>query len=327
MSKTTIFFMIIIFSLQLLGVEKIKIKQTNRMDFLEKIEAHNVFPVGTIQVDIDESNNFYLLNSKYGDIWKIDQSTGKLLKKISNFGQGPGELNIPISFRVKNGIIFVSDFGFGGIKIFDLEGKLINEFRTHPAVGWLDVTDKNEIYVREADKDATPIIAIYDINGNRIKTFVRFRVGGKGDKIAHVENKFNEFRVVQHGNVVVLFRLKALLQKYGHDGNLLWERKIENELVDKYASKQKPRYGIEGTVHFKIYVSGFNVDNKGMILVGQVGGACLFNSNGELIKLVSIEGDTSLSRFTFFGNDKKLINIHAGGKVIDIYENIITGGD
>jgi len=50
-------------------------------------------------MDVDNDGNIYILDGKEKKI-KVFDSAGKFVKKFGEEGQGPGELNLPVSLQV-----------------------------------------------------------------------------------------------------------------------------------------------------------------------------------------------------------------------------------
>lgn len=326
--KQTVFIFLAIFLLASLvfpeEIEEIVLKESESIDFLKKMDQQGVFVKFIAYLDIDDENNFYFLDNPLCTVFRIDGKTGKLLNTISSPGQGPAELDIPRSIRVMNKMVFIPDGGFGGVKIFSTDGKLIKEFRTGPGIGWLDVNKKNEIYVREADTDGTPIMSIYNMEGKKIRNLIRMPVKDMNDRIEYIFNREFMFKLDSKENPVVLFDKKNILRKYNTNGELLWEKKVANKIIDSFPHK-KPSYGTGGTVHGSSSLFNLALDKDDNIIVGHVGGAMVFDKNGEPISLIKTEPQNNMHGLRVFNNDKSLLCIVVGGMKINIF-NYKKGG-
>lgn len=306
------------------AVEEIVLKESESIDFLEKMEQHEVFLKFISDLDIDEDNNFYFLAHEVGTVFRIDGKTGKLLNTISSPGQGPAELNIPRSIRVMNKMVFIPDTGFGGVKIFSIDGKLINEFRTEHSIGWLDVNKRNEIFVREADTDGTPIVSVYNMKGERIRKLIRMQVKDINNKMEYIFTREFIFRLDNKENLLVLFTEKKIIRKYTANGDLVWEKKVDNKIIDSYPHK-KPRYGQGGVVYSSVSVFYLDIDKDENTIVGHVGGAMVFNKDGEFIRLIKTEPPLNMDEFKLFNNDENILHLIVGGMKIHIL-NYKKGG-
>jgi DNA-binding beta-propeller fold protein YncE len=302
-------------------IDKIILKESNTIDFLEKMDKNDVFVKFVEFVDVDDKNIFYFLDTGLCTILKLDSDTGKLIKFISSRGQGSGELDIPIAMKVTNNMIFVADFGFGGVKIFSTEGDLLKEFKTGLHIGWLDVNKRNEIFVREAETDSMPVISIYNMDGKKIRKFLRFPIKNRSDRIAFILNREFIFRLDSKENIIVLFHKKNIIRKYNKKGDMLWERKIENEILQKHSNPRKPRLGKGSSVYIRSNVFQLDIDKNNNIIVGHVAGGMVFNPDGKAVKLLVCEPPVNLDVFKLYNNDKKILRLGVGGRYkIKIYE-------
>ena len=329
----TLFSIILLFlGLNLFSVEIVVYKDTDCVDFLELLEENDVMFYQISAVDADESNNLYFLAHKLCTILRIDGKSGKLINTIGSKGQGPAELDIARTIRVINGKVFVPDSGFGGVKIFSVNGSLIKEFRTHHTISWLDVNQKEDIYVKESESDATPIIALYNNDGKRLSTIVRFPFKGMPDRLEMSNQSHFTFRVDSEGNVIVLNDRARTLLKYNSNGRLLWNKRIENEILDKYLHlEKKPHFDKLGNIRSTTIVRKYmDIDKNDNIVIGHAGGGMVVDKNGNTFKLIKFESLLKhLQIFKVFGNDSKLINLIVLGDYIDVidYTKIKKGGN
>jgi len=81
-------------------------------------------------MDVDNDGNIYVLDGKEKKI-KVFDSAGKFVKKFGEEGQGPGELNLPVSLQVTPAReIVISDASNQKLMFFSLGGKLLREMST-----------------------------------------------------------------------------------------------------------------------------------------------------------------------------------------------------
>lgn len=322
-------FLCAVFTFPLRPVEIVTLKESESIDFLEKMDDNDVFVkrVRVVDIERDAANHyiFYFLDYKLGTVFRIDGNTGKLLNTIASLGQGPGELDTALSMRVRNQMVFVSDHGFGGVKIFKTDGALIKEFRTGKSIYWLDVNEKNEIYVKEADFDAAPIISLYNMDGKRLRKVVRVPVEDMNDKIEFIYTKDFYFRLDSKENLIVLFYLKRIIRKYNQKGDLLWERKVDNELLQEFSRPKKPRYGPGGTVQGNRGVFHMDIDSEDNTIVGHVAGAMVLDKDGEMVRLLKTDPQMNIDFFKIYDNDTKFLRVLVGGWKINIF-NYKKGG-
>jgi len=96
------FLFIFLLSIHVFPIEKIILKESESINFLYKMEKNEVFATYIKAVDVDDKNDFYLLDYKLGAVLRVDGKSGRLINTISSRGQGPGELSGPCALRVRN---------------------------------------------------------------------------------------------------------------------------------------------------------------------------------------------------------------------------------
>lgn len=98
-----------------------------------------------IRVAADGLGNIFAL-SESGWIYKFGPN-GKYLQKFGGRGDQPGQLRSPDAIAVDGfGRVLVADFG--GVSIFDADGRFIEALPVRGAIGAMAVTDKNELIVQ-----------------------------------------------------------------------------------------------------------------------------------------------------------------------------------
>jgi len=81
-------------------------------------------------MDVDNDGNIYVLDGKEKKI-KVFDSAGKFVKKFGEEGQGPGELNLPVSLQVTPAReIVIGDASNQKLMFFSLEGDFLREMST-----------------------------------------------------------------------------------------------------------------------------------------------------------------------------------------------------
>lgn len=321
--KKLILTLLLLTALNLYPVETVVIKDSECHDYLKILEKNDVLFYQVTAVDADENNRLYFLAHKLCTILRIDYKTGKLVNTIGSKGQGPGELDVATAIRVVNGKVFVADRVFGGVKIFGVEGSLIKEFRTHPYISWLDVNANEEIFAKESEPDATPVIAVYNKDGKRLKTLIRFPYTGSPDRLKISILKHFVFRVDGLGNIFVLNNTERTLQKYDRKGRMLWEKPIINEILEKYLHREKKSYRDRlGNIRRRTIVRNFmDIDKKNHIIIGHAGGGVILDNNGNNYKLIKFESPLKiLHLLKLFDNDSKLMNLMVAGDIIDVLD-------
>ncbi|HLP46741.1 MAG TPA: hypothetical protein VK469_12365 [Candidatus Kapabacteria bacterium] len=314
--STALFFFLSLGFSPLFPVNMILFKKTESIDLLEKMENNNFFMKSIMGVDADE-NNIYFLDHRLGTVFRVDKNTAKLVNTIGSKGQGPGELQAGMSIRVINNMVFVSDVDFSGIKIFTPEGKTIKEFKTITRSKCIDVNKKNEIFIIGVSPEGFPNITVYNMDGKKIREFVKFPFKNTGSP-SYILNSEMEFRIDKDENMVIVFVLKKLIWKYTSKGELLWEKEIKNEILDKYNTDPKFDTRKPGAVYYYQSILSLDIDENNNIIVGHVYGGVIYDKNGNIIDLIQFDPPSNLGHFRIF--DGKILVIGALGSSINVYK-------
>ena len=116
----------------------------------------------------------------------------------------------------------------------------------------------------------------------------------------------------------MLFYLLRKLAKYTSKGSLIWERPIKNEIMEKYPNNDRVWRDSETTIRMRQSIFHLDTTPGNNVVISHVGGGCMFSGNGDLKKLITLDGVYSLNTFKVIGN--KLINILLFGEKISIYQ-------
>lgn len=123
-----------------------------------------------------------------------------------------------MAMAVKYGKIIVYDPGFGGIKIFDTDGKILKEFRAESISFYslglhqkdiIDLSGNNEIFIRHVDEKSNTSIVVYDMNGTKLRRIIPLDAEKEKDARMWVLNTYFNFEVDKNGDIVILYVKKA----------------------------------------------------------------------------------------------------------------------
>jgi len=305
---TVITAVLFLLSLHLFPVETIVFKGTDYLETL--VRGGNYFK---ILQDIDYANGLlYILDIKLCKVIVVDFETGKRVRTIFTRGQGPNELMRPVNFAVKNNKVFVLDQGFNGIKIADINGNPVKEFKINGMVGErnLDVNEKDDIFVGEYNGSTKTYVSVYNMDGVRQRTLIKINPNEKFP----LERIHYLIRLDNEGNIVILFNVLRELMKYNPHGELMWKCIIKNKFLDK-APKSEVKSKRKGTINVRISVSYFEITKNNNILVGHAHGGSLFDQNGKLKFLITDDHKYGIGTFEIIGS--KLINsLIFGGRIL-----------
>jgi len=295
------------------AVERIKLEKP--IEFHELLEKNNVFLGTCLSFDLADGY-YYFLDKKYGTIFKVKENTGKLIKTISSKGQGPGEIQIGMNIRVRGNKIFVLDRGFNGIKIFDTEGKIIKEIKFTFGLGManFDINEKDEIFLARFDTYNKKLISVYNLKGDKLRSLITAKNGDDVSRLSR--NWYYYIRLDKTGNIYLLFYQDRKLAKYDRNGNFLWEKPVKNKILDKFTNRDELR-GEGSTIHMTRALFSLDVTPKNNIVIGHVGGGCLFTADGNLKYEITDEGGRNLGYIKIMGD--RLINLLVFGQIILIY--------
>ncbi|MCP4217298.1 MAG: hypothetical protein GY765_21825, partial [bacterium] len=275
-----IVFVLLICCFTLPGLEEITLKDGLNLE--EKMSKNAVFLKECAALELDREDDIgYFLDKKYGHILVVDTSTGKLVRTISSRGQGPAELQSPISMRLKGDKVYVLD-GAGAVKIFSTKGKPIREFRL-PIQPWdwtrIDVNKQGEIFLGYLDKNAKTMVTVYNEKGEKLRSLIDY-TGENLAKAMRCASKYQYYmKLDKNENIILVYFLLRTIAKYDPKGNLLWEKDIENRILDKYAKNDS----------FKVDEKKFNmirlifdveITERNDIVVGHAGGGCMYSPEG-----------------------------------------------
>jgi len=267
--------------------------ETDITDCEKQLDENEVFFKTLTGFEMDDQGNLYYLECNYATIYKVDMNSGKLLKTISSRGQGPGQLNRPTAMTVKKGKIFVLDIGFGGIKVFDTDGKCLKEFRVGNANVYsislflnqiIAANDNNEIFVRELDEKDNTVISVFDSDGKRLKSIIPINAQKEKDLKLWVLNTDFVFKIDKNGDLILLYKKKGELKKYDCNGKLSWERNLYSDLPVQ--DKNKEKFEVVNKKHlFQVSMRfdflGFGFTEAGDIFVSTYRGGIYYDKSGN----------------------------------------------
>lgn len=238
---------IIAFNYSLFAVKDVTLDEKDMVDIEELLEENEIIFKTLKGLDYDEHGHIYFLAGHFVRILKVDRKTFKLVKVISSKGSGPGELYRPVSFEVKNDKIFVLDFSFGGIKVFDLEGNCLKEFRIRLSYlslslhldDIIDVNSKDQIFFRQIDEESGTVITVYDMDGNKIKQIIPLEARMKDEMKKWTTKSIFEFFIDKNEDIVVLYKIEGTLQKFTPEGKLIWSTNLYNALPQELRVTKK----------------------------------------------------------------------------------------
>jgi DNA-binding beta-propeller fold protein YncE len=180
------------------------------------------------RVLLGPDGNSYVLDSGNHRVVVLSPKLA-FVRQISEVGQGPGELFVPIDFALdRAGNVYIID-SKKRVQWFSPQGKFLGGFRFEGECLAMAVNGRREILLSQPGLGA--LVAVYDTGGNHRRSFGSLKPAGDPHYQA-VANRVH-LHVARDDNVYVSFDHQGLLQKYDADGQMLWEAKIPGEQVER----------------------------------------------------------------------------------------------
>jgi hypothetical protein len=234
---------------------------------------------------------------------------------------------IPVSLRVRNNKIFVLDAGFNGIKIFDVEGKFINEIKLRSALMGrrnIDVNDKDEIFLGKINYKTQTRVSVFNVNGKNLRFLIPFKGKDRKKDRSKISRYQYLLKLDNKGNIYLLYYMLRKLAKYDNKGNFLWESDIKNKILDQFPGDEFVKSRGK-TVSKQWYVFSIDTLETNDVIVGHAGGGCVFSKDGKLKKLLLVKEEINGKEYNvnldlFKIRNNILMNILIDGKFIDYYK-------
>lgn len=182
---------------------------------------------------------------------------------------------------------------FGGVKIFDTEGGVLKEFKAGISAVFsvsfrdknvIDLSNKDEIYVRDVDEKTNTSIAVFDMDGKKLRQIIPVDANRAKDAKQWVSNTHFGFRIDKNGDIVILYTKKGVLKKIGGNGKLIWERNLYDDLPKE--DKNIKQFEIKNTkrmfqVTYRLDFYGFCLTETGDIFVSAHKGGIYYDADGN----------------------------------------------
>jgi len=270
-------------------------------------------------LDVDNDGNIYILDRKERKI-KIFDSEGKFLKQFGKEGQGPGEMNLPVSLQItSNNELVVADALNQRLTFYSLQGEFLRALSTAKALGLsLPVFDSQGNIVgqqivppasgetkimqeaRKYDGELNPLFTIASIDISSIIQgkinpfqFIHFYQLGKDDSIFFANFNEYEIKVLNSEGKLV----KRILKDYNP---VKVTEKDKEEFFERLPGEADPvRDRIEFPKEYPPY-QNFTLDEQGRLFVRTFERGKkereyffdVFDKEGQYIAKFPFKGDT-----------------------------------
>lgn len=295
-------FMVLAFCCVIAGGQDIVVLKGSSI--VEMVEKSEIFIKRMTDIDwVDDT--LYLLDAENGQVIEINMLKGEKIRTISQKGQGPGELMHPDRIRVRNKKIFVLDSGNRALKIFDLSGSFIGQFKADAFnkpyfYMTFDVSQKDEIYFPDIDISKGMLVGVYNLSGEKLRGLVPCLVNDK-DILALANRSYFGIGLDPDGDFYLNFPLLRELWRCTNDGKVLWKKEIDNALLQKAPEKGGAILTKSGSVGVTTFMRGMEITQDGKAVIGHFGGGCIINKEGLMERVFKLE--------TWNSNEKSWNNV------------------
>lgn len=186
---------------------------------------------------LDPNGCFYIIDEKTFCIFKYDDQ-GRFLKKAGRKGQGPGEFQIPVDLRARDGRLYVCDNGKHEIMVFDTDLKFLTSFITRKSYLGIAITSQGLICgtpLRMTREDR--LIDIMDQEGNLLRSFGPCLFGNEKRWQTH---NFAHIDVDSDDEILLAFMHYPTVCRYDLNGKMLARYEIPSAFM-KYAGQQNDK--------------------------------------------------------------------------------------
>jgi len=238
-------------------------------------------------IAVDGEGNIYVLDAGNNRVVKYD-SGWNYVGEVGRKGQGPGDLNGPISIDIDNqGNLYISETMNRRMQVFSSDLKSIRTIRLSQGTGMGRVVNRGGFVIggsslggmaaammQGEETNAPDLLSVYDKSTEPEKSFGIFR--DLGNPIQNLTGSKFFFTVDDQDNTYLSFTNQNRIEKYDTDGKLVLriERELNFEEFFPTAEVQRSSAGgrsmmmmMKPEKPMNLVSQGIDVDNKGRIWV------------------------------------------------------------
>ena len=221
----------------------------------------------------DSEGNLYVLDAGNHRVQKF-ANKGKYLTTFGRFGQGPGELQRPLSIDIgKDGNIYIADWYNCRLEVFSSQGEYLRSIKLKTPVHRIRLLSSGEIAIMnprvgrenssyeestDGSKPFLPLIKIIDESGKvRIKfgegiIFKTFPLVNGGNRLLFTKD--------DDDNIYLTLLFQNRIEKFTSEGKLIFQtsRPVPDEMHHKTANKPNV---------YILISQGIDVDSLGRIWI------------------------------------------------------------
>lgn len=212
---------------------------TVRADTVQPIYEEMFRDIPLTAYDVAAHDSRYFVTDFKSNRVLVIKDNAEVEREFGRIGSGPGRLFHPGCIDVaRDGTIYVEDGGNERVVKFTSDGRYLGEFRITNHEGFAVGTHK-EIYLGQPEEGH--LITVYSGSGQKLRAFGQLKKfsdlygAAFADKDTPYKVALNRIRLSTDGdgNLYISFMLTPLIQKYSSDGNLLFERRLEDPEIDR----------------------------------------------------------------------------------------------
>lgn len=272
------------------------------------------------------TNTLAIFDNKLTSILLYD-TNGNLVKKFGNEGKGPGEFARPGKLQVNGDRIYVFDFADFGISEFDSEGNFVEQHSFEGAsIGFAQTSViDSEHYLAPANGEEGSLLHLSHPSDssfyfgeamvNKVESF-NMQQAQKQISNGEVPNMFKNMVLTNYDDESYYAFLQSYgkLQRYDHDGELLWEKTIDLPIKDKIFEEVIERNeNMQGNAIYPLtYASAMQVTSDALYVMMNVPEdekemLIRFDKDGNMQTIYRIDSDvSSFNNFVLNSSDNTL---------------------
>lgn len=248
----------------------------------EELELEGIYIANVLRMSKDADGNIYMGDTRLHQVFVFD-SQGNFIKKAGQRGEGPGDFFYPAEIMTTKESIIVKETN--RLQFFDKNWETTKTVKLAKRYYNFKIGDEGYFYARPAlYPTQKEMIEVLSQDGTILKAF--------GKPLELKEDKgvlnFLSLDLTDKQELYVAFEFFPIIRKYSTEGKLIFEKRLENELMLKKEKRNlkslaTPREGSRARSYMPIihsiraYEDGFYIMHRYPRLE-----ICLFDENGNL---------------------------------------------
>lgn len=248
----------------------------------EELELEGIYIANVLRMSKDKDGNIYMGDTRLHQVFVFD-SQGKFIKKVGQKGEGPGDFFYPAEIMTTKESIIVKESN--RLQFFNKNWETIKIIKPEKRYRNVKIGSNGYFYAKPLlYPTQKELIEVLSQDGTILKAF--------GEPLEFKEDKnvlnFLSLDLTDKQELYVAFEFFPIIRKYSAEGKLIYEKRLENELMLKKEKRNlkslaTPRKGSSARSYMPIIHSirtcedGFYIMNRYPRLE-----IWLFDENGNL---------------------------------------------